>query len=91
MGEVRLADLLRDHARVRADETALVLPDDKWGEAVTAVVVAEGDLDEDALVAHVRERLARYKVPRRIHQFDELPKTPTGKVLKRELRDELSG
>ena len=56
---------------------------------MTAVVVPRdgAGVDEDALVAHARERLAGYKLPRRVHVVDELPKTPTGKVLKRELRD----
>ncbi len=70
------------------DEVAVIgLPDERWGEVVTAVVVArEAELDEDQLVAHARERLAGYKLPRRVLRTDELPKTATGKVLKRELR-----
>jgi long-chain acyl-CoA synthetase len=41
----------------------------------------------DAIREYARERLAGYKLPRRVETIDELPKTPTGKVLKRELRD----
>jgi long-chain acyl-CoA synthetase len=76
-------------SQVDVSEVAVIgLPDERWGEVVTAVVVAreEHEIDEDALVAHARERLAGYKVPRRIHVAAQLPKTPTGKVLKRELR-----
>jgi fatty-acyl-CoA synthase len=48
-------------------------------------VVASGDLTEDELKRHVSANLARYKVPREVVFLDELPRNPTGKVLKREL------
>lgn len=44
------------------------------------------DLDEDTIKQYVRDHLARYKVPREVIFLDELPRNPTGKVLKRELR-----
>lgn len=44
-------------------------------------------LDEDAVKAYVRDHLARYKVPREVIFLDELPRNPTGKILKRELRN----
>ena len=64
------------------------VPSEEWGESVHAVVVARpgADLDEDAVTAHARAHLARYKVPRSISWLDELPKTGSGKILKRELR-----
>ena len=64
------------------------IPDDEWGEKVHAVVVAATDrhIDEDFVAAHAREHLAGYKVPRSISFADELPKTGSGKILKRELR-----
>ncbi len=64
------------------------IPSDDWGESVHAVVVkAPGsDLSDAALIAHAREHLAGYKVPRSIAWADELPKTGSGKLLKRELR-----
>lgn len=68
-----------------ADATVIGLPDAKWGEAVTAVVVGEHPSDED-LAAYLRERLAGYKVPRRWIRLDELPRNAGGKVLKGELR-----
>jgi acyl-CoA synthetase (AMP-forming)/AMP-acid ligase II len=86
---VEVEDALASHADV--GEVAVIgIPDERWGEVVTAVIIPrEGrEIDEDALVSHARERLAGYKLPRRIHIAQELPKTPTGKVLKRELRDE---
>ena len=65
------------------------IPSEEWGEAVHAVVVARpgSDLaDEAAIAAHARDHLAGYKVPRSIVVADELPKTGSGKILKRELR-----
>jgi fatty-acyl-CoA synthase/long-chain acyl-CoA synthetase len=64
------------------------IPSEEWGESVHAVVVKRpgSDLDDDGVVAHAREHLAGYKVPRTISWMDELPKTGSGKILKRELR-----
>ena len=64
------------------------VPSEEWGEAVhAAVVVAPGaTLDAEGVIAHAREHLASYKVPRSISFVPELPKTGSGKVLKRDLR-----
>ncbi len=64
------------------------IPSDEWGETVHAVVVTrEGaGLVESDVTTFAREKLASYKVPRSITWSDELPKTGSGKVLKRELR-----
>ncbi len=64
------------------------IPSDDWGELVHAVVVKRvgSDLDEAAVSAHAREHLAGYKVPRSFAWMDELPKTGSGKILKRDLR-----
>jgi fatty-acyl-CoA synthase len=61
-----------------------------WVEAVTAVVVpkAGSALTPDDVSAHVRERLAGYKCPKYVVLTDGLPKNPSGKILKRQLRDE---
>jgi long-chain acyl-CoA synthetase len=61
---------------------------------VTALIVPHDrrrGVDEAELVAFARDRLAGYKLPRVIELVDELPRTPSGKVLKRELRDQLRG
>jgi fatty-acyl-CoA synthase/long-chain acyl-CoA synthetase len=64
------------------------IPSEEWGELVHAVVVKRpgSDLDESGVSAHAREHLASYKVPRSMSWLDELPKTGSGKILKRELR-----
>ena len=63
-------------------------PSEEWGENVHAVVVVRegGSLTADEVMAFAREHLAGYKVPRSVSFIDELPKTGSGKVLKRELR-----
>jgi fatty-acyl-CoA synthase len=70
-------------------EVAVIgLPDPYWIEAVTAVVVARPGhpLDEAGVIAHCRARIAHFKVPKRVVFVDALPKNPSGKLLKRELR-----
>jgi fatty-acyl-CoA synthase len=64
-------------------------PDERWGEAVTAIVVArpERALDAEALRAHCASALAKYKVPKRVElRAEPLPRTRSGKLLRRELR-----
>lgn len=63
------------------------IPDDKTGEAVRAYVVANDPRPTEAeIIAHCRESLAAYKVPKSVRFVDELPKSPIGKILRRELR-----
>jgi acyl-CoA synthetase (AMP-forming)/AMP-acid ligase II len=68
------------------------VPDPKWGERVHAVVVLQpgAQADADELVDFVRESIAGYKVPRAVSFADALPVSGAGKVLKRELRDQLA-
>lgn len=85
-------DVLSDHGSI--DEAAVIgVDDDKFGQRLKAfVVVSSGkDLDEDAVKSHVKDNLARYKVPREVEFLDELPRNPTGKVLKRELVEREEG
>jgi fatty-acyl-CoA synthase len=66
--------------------------DDKWGEAVQAAVeVHDGAVeDEDGIIAFVKERLDSVKTPKRIHFSDALPRSPVGKVLRREAKAQLA-
>ena len=66
-------------------------PDPRWGEVPVAFVVRRPDADVtgDELLAHCRRQLARFKVPKDVQFLDALPRNPSGKVLKRELRDGL--
>lgn len=68
-------------------EVAVVgVPDEKWIEAISAFIVPKGELDPEAVIAHVRTRLAGFKVPKRVTLVDALPRNASGKILKRSLR-----
>ena len=74
-------------------EAAVVaMPDERWGEVPRAFVVRKPgqQITEQALIAHCRSRLAGFKTPKRVVFMDALPRNPSGKVLKRELR-QISG
>jgi long-chain acyl-CoA synthetase len=72
-------------------EVAVVgLPDDEYGEIVTAVVVAEGELSAPDVIAFAKEHLVGYKCPRRVELVAELPRDPMGKIRKRDLRTTFS-
>ncbi|CAN7187806.1 long-chain-fatty-acid--CoA ligase FadD2 [Mycolicibacterium frederiksbergense] len=81
-------DLISGHPEV-IEATALGVEDKEWGHRLRAFVVkVEGaSVDEDVIKAYVKDNLARYKVPREVIFLDELPRNPTGKILKRELRE----
>ena len=78
----------------QVSEVAVIgLPDPRWIEAVTAIIVIKAGqtLDEATVAEHCRGKLAGYKTPKRIVFLDALPKNPSGKVLKRDLRGRLAG
>ncbi|MFD7254033.1 acyl-CoA synthetase [Streptomyces sp. NPDC059895] len=84
----QVEDALYTHEAV-AEAAVVGLPDEKWIEAVTAVVVPKGEVTEDDLIAHARAKLPAFKAPKRVLFVDELPRNASGKILKRELRDRL--
>ncbi len=84
---VEVERALTDHPAV-LDAAVFGIPDDKWGESVKAVVElsAGQQTSPEELVTWCREKLAHYKCPRSVEIMEELPRTPTGKLLKKDLR-----
>ncbi|WP_028067753.1 acyl-CoA synthetase [Solirubrobacter soli] len=83
-GEVE--DLLLGHENV-SDVAVFGVDDEKFGQRLKAVIVKKGSLSEKDVQDYVKANLAGYKSPRDVEFVDELPRTSTGKVLKRELRN----
>lgn len=83
-----LEDALIDHPRV-FDVVVTGIPDEDWGQCLVAyIVVREGEsLTEPEIIAYAKERVARFAVPRRMMFVEELPRNPTGKIMKHHLPD----
>ena len=84
-------DALRRHPKV-ADVGVIGYPHEKWGEAVKAImVIKEGEtLTEEELIEWCRGKIGSFKTPKKVVFVDSIPRTPTGKILKRVLRDEFN-
>jgi fatty-acyl-CoA synthase len=77
-------EALEQHPSV-SEAAVIGVDDEEFGERLKAFVVKDGDVSEDELKSHVKENLAKYKVPREIEFLDELPRKPQGKVDKKKL------
>jgi acyl-CoA synthetase (AMP-forming)/AMP-acid ligase II len=84
---IEVEEALAQHPDV-VEVAVIGVPDERWGETVKALVVRRGgtSLEPEELIAFARQRLAGYKLPRSVDFVEELPRTPSGKVLKRDLR-----
>jgi len=85
-------DVIHSHPGVE-DVGVIGIPDEKWGEVPIAIIVpVEGAKPtEEEIIEFCRGKLARYKTPKKVIFTDELPRTPTGKILKKELRAKYLG
>jgi fatty-acyl-CoA synthase len=87
VSSIEVEDALNSHPAVR--EAAVIgIPDSKWGELVTALVVTDGtEVSADEVITHCRSHLAGYKCPKRVEFLEALPRTATGKIQKFKLRE----
>ncbi|HZH19578.1 MAG TPA: AMP-binding protein [Geodermatophilus sp.] len=88
VSSIEVEDAVFSHPAV-AEVAVIGVPDEKWGEMVTAVVVlAEGQqATAEEIIAHCRQRIAHYKAPKRVEFRDEIARTATGKIQKFKLRE----
>ena len=82
-------EVLESHPAVK-EAVAFGVPHPTWGEEVAAAVVLNGPATEKELLAYCRERLADFKVPRHLHIVESIPRTPTGKVQRRFVAEQLA-
>ncbi len=85
-----IENILLQHADI-ADAAVIGQQSEKWGESPLAVIVRKTpDLDEEQVLAHCDGKLARYKLPKGAVFVDEIPRNPSGKILKRVLREQFN-
>jgi acyl-CoA synthetase (AMP-forming)/AMP-acid ligase II len=91
VSSIRVEAVLQQHPSI-SRAAVIGVPDDRWGEMVTACVTLESghEIDADDVIKYARERLAGFETPKRIVVVDEFPTTVGGKILKYKLRDTLT-
>jgi len=82
---LEIEEVLRQHTHVK-DASVVGLPDDEWGEVIAAALVTVGTLNQSELNDWIRQRLSKYKVPRRLLVVSDFPRNAMGKVVKNELK-----
>jgi acyl-CoA synthetase (AMP-forming)/AMP-acid ligase II len=82
-------EVLESHPAVK-EAVAFGVPHPTWGEEVAAAVVLKAPATEKELIAYCRDRLADFKVPKRLHIVESIPRTPTGKVQRRFVAEQLT-
>jgi acyl-CoA synthetase (AMP-forming)/AMP-acid ligase II len=83
-----IENILLQHPDI-ADAAVIGQVSEKWGESPMAIIVSKNpDLNEDQVLAHCEGKLARYKLPKGAAFVEEIPRNPSGKILKRVLRDQ---
>jgi acyl-CoA synthetase (AMP-forming)/AMP-acid ligase II len=85
---VEIDNVIMTHPKV-VDCAVIGVPDDKWGESLKAIVVLkDGETStEQEIIDYCKDRLANYKKPKTVDFAPELPRNPSGKILKRVLRE----
>lgn len=90
VSSIRVEAVILQHPAV-ASAAVIGVPDDTWGEMVTAAVtlLPEAEVSQEEIIVHCRERLAGFETPKRVRILHELPTTVGGKVQKHQLREQL--
>ena len=83
-----IEQLLETHKAIK-DVTVIGVANKKWGEVPLAVMVSDNPPSKSSLLSFCKENLAAFKVPAHFVFIDELPRNPSGKILKQQLRDEI--
>ena len=86
-----IENVILQHSEV-AEVAVIGQPSEKWGESPLAIIVPKGGpMPKEEIIGHCKGKLAPFKIPKAVEFTDEIPRNPTGKILKRILREESPG